>query len=323
MYKATDSSLSLAPTRRGRAEATGLWRVAAWVRENQYALAAVSPTVVVLFLLTIFPLIYAAYVSFLNFDLPRPQLATFVGLDNFGAVLADGRFWVALYQTAILMVGAIAVEFVLGMALAAFFFDDFRGKSAKSVYLPLVLIPMMIAPVLVGYMWRLIFQVEFGPLNYVLHSLFGLGPYEWTSSTSLALASVILVDIWQWTPFVTVVLLAGMASLSLELLEAAQIDGANAWQRLVHIILPLIRNVIAIVLLIRFLDAFREFDKIFVLTQGGPGTATEVASYYAYLSGFKFFRIGYASAMSFLLLAVTVILCTAIARLLQRTQQVR
>jgi multiple sugar transport system permease protein len=132
---------------------------------------------------------------------------------------------------------------------------------------------------------------------------------------------VILVDIWQWTPFVTVVLLAGMASLSLELLEAAQIDGANAWQRLVHVILPLIRNVIAIVLLIRFLDAFREFDKIFVLTQGGPGTATEVASYYAYLSGFKFFRVGYASAMAILLLFVTVILCTTIARLLQRTQE--
>lgn len=321
MAKATDTSLSFDSTRQRPETAAALQRIRSWVQRNQYPLATISPTVVILFLLTIFPLVYAVYVSFQNFDLPRPQLATFIGLGNFGEVLVDDRFWVALSQTGMLMVGAIAVEFALGLALAAFFFDDFRGKSAESVYLPLVLIPMMIAPVLVGYMWRLIFQVEFGPLNYLLHSLFGLGPYEWTSSTSLALASVILVDIWQWTPFVTVVLLAGMASLSLELLEAAQIDGATAWQRLVHVILPLIRNVIAIVLLIRFLDAFREFDKIFVLTQGGPGTATEVASYYAYLSGFKFFRIGYASAMSILLLMVTVILCTGIARLLQRTQE--
>jgi multiple sugar transport system permease protein len=321
MAKATDTSISLEAARRVPGAVAPAERLRRWVQRNWYPLATISPTVVILFLLTIFPLIYAVYISFQNFELPRPHLATFIGLGNFAEVLADGRFWVALYQTAILMVGAITVQFVLGLALATFFFDDFRGRSAKSIYLPLILIPMMIAPVLVGYMWRLIFQVEFGPLNYLLLNVFGRGPYEWTSSTSLALASVILVDIWQWTPFVTVVLLAGMASLSLELLEAAQIDGANAWQRLVHVILPLIRNVIAIVLLIRFLDAFREFDKIFVLTQGGPGTATEVASYYAYLSGFKFFRVGYASAMAILLLFVTVILCTTIARLLQRTQE--
>ena len=177
----------------------------------------------------------------------------------------------------------------------------------------------MIAPVLIGYIWRLLYQVQFGSLNYVL-SFLGLGPFEWTSSTSLALASVILVDIWQWTPFVTMVLLAGFASLSLELLEAAHVDGATGWQRLRYIILPLSRNVIAIVLLIRFLDAFREFDKIFVLTQGGPGTVTEVAFYYAYLTGFKFFRIGYAAAMSLLLLMATVVFATTLAKLLHRDQ---
>jgi multiple sugar transport system permease protein len=304
----------------GRSEGA-LARATRWVEDNRYPLATISPTIVILFLLTIFPTVYALYVSFLNFDLPRPQQATFVGLNNFAEVLTDNRFWVALLQTTILMVTAVGTEFVLGLALALFFFDDFRGKSAKSLYLPLILIPMMIAPVLVGYIWRLLFQVQFGPLNYILKSLLGLGPYEWTSSTSLALASIVLVDIWQWTPFVTLVLLAGLASLSLELIEAAQVDGATAWQRLVHVILPLTRNVIAIVLLIRFLDAFREFDKIFVLTQGGPGTATEVVSYYAYLSGFKFFRIGYAAAMSLLLLMVTVFISTVIAKLLHKAQE--
>jgi multiple sugar transport system permease protein len=293
-------------------------RTIEWVTENRYPLAAVFPTIAVLFLLTIFPTIYAVYVSLFNFDLPRPQESTFVGLGNFVEVLTDGRFWLAFLQTFILMIAAVGIEFILGFAMALFFFDDFRGKSSKSIYLPLILIPMMIAPVLVGYIWRLLFQVQTGPLNYMLQTLLGIGPFEWTSSTSLALASVILVDIWQWTPFVTMVLLAGLSSLSLDLLEAAQVDGASGWQRLRHIILPLSRNVIAVVLLIRFLDAFREFDKIFVLTQGGPGTATEVASYYAYLSGFKFFRIGYAAAMSLLLLFVTVYLSTAMARLLHR-----
>jgi multiple sugar transport system permease protein len=295
-------------------------RASEWIAENRYPLLAILPATSVLFLLTIFPTIYAVYVSLFNFDLPRPQTSTFVGLGNFAEVLTDGRFWVALLQTSILMITAVGIEFLLGFALALFFFDDFRRRSAKSVYIPLILIPMMIAPVLVGYIWRLLFQVQTGPLNYLLQNLLGIGPYEWTSSTSLALASVILVDIWQWTPFVTMVLLAGLASLSLDLLEAAEVDGASRWQRLRYVILPLSRNVIAIVLLIRFLDAFREFDKIFVLTQGGPGTATEVVSYYAYLSGFKFFRIGYAAAMSLLLLFVTVYLSTAIARILHRDQ---
>jgi multiple sugar transport system permease protein len=295
-------------------------RVSGWIAENRYPLLAILPTVAILFLLTIFPTIYAVYVSLFDFDLPRPRASTFVGLGNFAEVLTDGRFWLALLHTSILMIAAVGIEFLLGLTMALFFFDDFRERSAKSVYIPLILIPMMIAPVLVGYIWRLLFQVQTGPLNYLLQSLLGIGPFEWTSSTSLALASVILVDIWQWTPFVTMVLLAGLASLSLDLLEAAEVDGASQWQRLRYVILPLSRNVIAIVLLIRFLDAFREFDKIFVLTQGGPGTATEVASYYAYLSGFKFFRIGYAAAMSLLLLFVTVYLSTALARLLHRDQ---
>ena len=125
---------------------------------------------------------------------------------------------------------------------------------------------------------------------------------------------MIIADIWQWTPFVTLVMLAGIVSLPQELFEVAEIDGATQWQRVRYIILPMLRRVIAIVLLIRVLDAFREFDKIFVLTQGGPGTVTETATYYAYLTGFKYFRIGYASAMSILLLIVTIVICVAIAK---------
>ena len=174
---------------------------------------------------------------------------------------------------------------------------------------------MMAAPVVVGYMWRLLFSVEFGPINYLLRSLFGVSA-QWTASADTALLSIIITDIWQWTPFVTLVLLAGLVSLPQELFEVAAIDGAKTWQKLRYIVFPLMRRIIAIVLLIRILDSFRELDKVFIMTQGGPGTVTETVSYYAFLTGFKYFRVGYASAMALLLLAVTVVICMAIAKVL-------
>ena len=290
-----------------------------WVRENRFALYLVAPTIIILFVLTIFPMVYAIYISLFDYYLPRPHQRTFVGLDNFGEVLTEPRFWQSMKQTAYFMVGSIGVQFVIGLGLAMFFFEEFRGKSAKAVYLPLILLPMMAAPVVVGYMWRLLYHVEFGPLNYLLRSVFGVSS-EFTANTSTALLAIIIADIWQWTPFVTLVLLAGLVSLPQELFEVADLDGAKTWQKLRYIILPLMRRVIAIVLLIRILDSFRELDKIFIMTQGGPGSVTETVSYYAYITGFKYFRVGYASAMSLLLLAVTVVICVAIAQVLHKEQ---
>jgi multiple sugar transport system permease protein len=307
----------LARRERGAGAETRLQR---WLRQKGFALALIAPTLLVLFALTIFPFVYAIYVSLFDFYLPRPQQSSFVGLGNFAGVLADPRFWVSMKQTGYFLTSAIAAEFVIGMALALFFFEESRGRSLKAVYLPLILVPMMVAPVVIGYMWRLLYQVEFGPINYLLFEVFGLGPFEWTSSPQTALLSVIIADVWQWTPFVTLVLLAGLVSLPQELFEVAQLDGASYWQRLRYVILPMLRRVIAIALLIRLLDAFRELDKIYVMTQGGPGTATETVSYYAYLSGFKYFQVGYAAAMSILLLLITVVICTAIAKVLFKEQ---
>ena len=290
-----------------------------WVRENRFALCLIAPTIIILFVLTIFPMVYAVYISVFDYYLPRPHLRTFVGLDNFAEVLTEPRFWQSMKQTAYFMVGSIGVQFVLGLGLALFFFEEFRGKSAKAFYLPLILLPMMAAPVIVGYMWRLLYSVEFGPINYLLRSLFGVSS-EWTANAGTALLSIIIADIWQWTPFVTLVLLAGLVSLPQELFEVADLDGAKTWQKLRYIVFPLMRRIIAIVLLIRILDSFRELDKIFIMTQGGPGTVTETVSYYAYITGFKYFRVGYASAMSLLLLAVTVAICVAIAKVLHKEQ---
>ena len=213
-------------------------------------------------------------------------------------------------QTGLLMASAISIEFVLGLAIALFLYKEFKGSKLIT---PIILMPMMIAPVIVGYMWRLLYQVEAGPFNYLLGFL-GLGPYAWTSDVVTAVPSIVIADIWQWTPFVVLVLLAGLTSLPQNVLEAAEVDGATGWYRLIYIILPMLRRVVAIVLLLRILDVFRMFDKIYVMTHGGPGNATETVGFYAYLSGFKYLQIGYAAAMSFLLLFVTVFMSMTIAK---------
>lgn len=281
---------------------------------RKFAILTILPCIVILLLITIFPLIYSLNISFRSYYLPRPGGIPFVGFSNYGGVLQDGRFWSSLKQTGFLMSGAVGIEFLLGLGIALLFFGEVKSKN---FVMPLILLPMMVAPVIVGYMWRLLYQVQTGPFNYILGFL-GLGPYEWTSNVSTALPSIIIADIWQWTPFVALVSLAGLSALPQELFEAAEIDGASSWQRLIYVTLPMLRRVIAIVLVMRVLDTFRMFDKIFVMTHGGPATVTETASFYAYFAGFKYFRIGYASAMSFLLLMVTVLICTLVAKTLHK-----
>ncbi len=277
---------------------------------RQFAFFTVVPAVVILFLITVFPTIYSLWVSLQSYYLPRPYASEFVGVGNYLGVLTDIRFWSSMKQTGLLLTSAISIEFVLGLAIALFLFSEFKGSK---IITPIILMPMMIAPVIVGYMWRLLYQVEAGPINYLIGFL-GLGPYAWTSNVATAVPSIVIADVWQWTPFVVLVLLAGLTSLPQNVLEAAQVDGASGWQRLIYIILPMLRRVVAIVLLLRILDVFRMFDKIYVMTHGGPGSATETVGFYAYLSGFKYLHIGYAAAMSFLLLFVTVFISITIAK---------
>jgi len=281
-----------------------------WTSNRQFALFTVLPAVVILLLITVFPTIYSFWVSLQSYYLPRPYASEFVGVSNYIGVLTDTRFWSSMKQTGLLMASAISIEFVLGLAIALFLYKEFKGSKLIT---PIILMPMMIAPVIVGYMWRLLYQVEAGPFNYLLGFL-GLGPYAWTSDVVTAVPSIVIADIWQWTPFVVLVLLAGLTSLPQNVLEAAEVDGATGWYRLIYIILPMLRRVVAIVLLLRILDVFRMFDKIYVMTHGGPGNATETVGFYAYLSGFKYLQIGYAAAMSFLLLFVTVFMSMTIAK---------
>jgi multiple sugar transport system permease protein len=263
------------------------------------------PAMVVLLALSIYPLIYAVKVSLTD------SSGAFT-LANFTRLAGDRLFGVAVVQTVVLTGVALAIEFLLGLALAVLIDSLARGRSFFRAGL---LTPMLLPPVVAAVAWRLIYNPQFGVLNGTLRS-WGVNTsgLTWTSGEGAALASVILVDIWEWTPFLFLLLSAGLQAIPPDPVEAARIDGASAWQIFRDITLPLLKPVILLALLLRAMDLVRIFDQIFILTQGGPGTATETASLYIYRTAFRFSNFGYAAAMSFVLLAATMLFSRVLMR---------
>src|SRR5215510_1969762 len=285
------------PTRRGR--------------EWPLPYLLIAPTVAVLVALSIYPLFYAVKVSIQT----GSGAAARWSLANFARLATDSFFLAALAHTFIYAVVALTFEFLLGLGLAVLLDKPLRGRS---LFRSALLIPMMLPPVVVGVVWRLMLNPDFGAINGTL-KVAGVNTeaLTWTASPVLAFASVMAVDIWQWTPFMFLVLLAGLQAIPQEPYEAALIDGSGAWQTFRHVTLPLLKPAILIVLLLRTMDLLRVFDQIFILTEGGPAFATETISLYIYRAAFRFFDFGYAAAMSFVLLAVTNVISVGYLRLLQ------
>jgi multiple sugar transport system permease protein len=275
-------------------------------------LAWALPAIFVLLALSIYPLIFAVKVSLTGAD------GAFT-LANFTRLLHDRLFAIAAVQTLVLTIAALSIEFTLGLGLALLIDSLAR---AKSFFRAGLLVPMLLPPVVAAVAWRLIFNPQFGVLNGTLRELgVNTAGLLWTGGDRSALASVILVDVWEWTPFLFLLLSAGLQAIPPEPLEAARIDGASAWQIFRDVTLPLLRPVILLALLLRAMDLMRIFDQIFILTQGGPGTATETLSLYIYRTAFRFSSFGYAAAMSFVLLAATLIFSRGLMRLM-RTRSV-
>ena len=270
-----------------------------------------APALAVLLALSIYPLIYSITISL--------QQETAAGiswtLGNFTRLFSDGFFWTAMVHTFIYAAVALTCEFLLGLGLALLLNNQIRGRAFFRASL---LVPMMLPTVVVGVVWRLMLNPNFGAVNGTLKQ-FGIDTERltWTASPKLAMLSVIAVDVWQWTPFVFLVLLAGLQAIPQEPYEAALIDGSSRWQTFRHVTLPLLKPSILIVLLLRTMDLLRVFDQIFILTEGGPGFATETISLYIYRAAFRFFDFGYAAAMSFVLLALTNVISATYIRLLQ------
>ena len=263
----------------------------------------VLPSVLTILLLTLFPLVYSLTLSFYSWQLPNPS-PRFVGLDNYAQLGADQRFLLALLRSILFVGVSVSIQFLLGMGGAVLLGRNLRRLGAMTSVL---IVPIMIAPVAVGAIWMPLYDINFGLLNYFLR-LLGAAKVEWLATPFNALPSLMIIDLWQWTPFMLLIFLAGLQSLPREPIEAARIGGASEWRIFRSISLPMMRRVIAIALLLRGVDSFGKFfDTAYLLTGGGPGTASETLNLYIYQVGFKFFRMGYASALSFMMLLVAMV----------------
>ena len=278
-------------------------------RLSKYAM--VAPAVVLIVSLTIFPVLYLLWISLLDWDLQRAGRA-FVGLANYAGALQDRRMWEALAHTLLIMAVAVTAELVLGLVLAEVLAGPLPGKR---VVIPLLILPVIMSPIVAGYGWRMLWDTQYGPINQLLGWLLGRPvTLVWLINSKTVYFSLIVTEVWQWTPFMFLALLAGLVAISPEIHEAAAIDGAGRWQRFWQITLPLIRPLMLVALLIRALDVFKIFDTVFSLTFGGPGTFTETITLYVYLLGFRNFRLGYTAAMAVLVLALVSLATTALLR---------
>jgi multiple sugar transport system permease protein len=270
------------------------------------------PLVSLLVVFTIYPLIYNIWLSFHEF-VPRKRTLQFVGFNNWAQLWEDTRFWSSLGVTFAYFVIALAFELVLGMAIAMLLDAELPGFGALRAILSLTLV---IPPAIAGMMFLLMEDPQFGALTYILNSLGLLDkttPILATSST--ALAGVLLAEIWQWTPFMVLIFLAGLRSLPAEPYEAAMIDGASGWQMFRRLTLPMMSRVIAVAVLLRGIDLFRVFDYVFVMTSGGPGTSTYSLSLYAWQQTFSFIKWGYGATLSLVSLAIIMVLANLFIRI--------
>lgn len=281
--------------------------------DRSLAYLLLAPTIAVLFALTIYPLIYSIKISL------QGESGNWT-LQNFTRLISDHFFLSALAHTVVYAAIALTFEFLIGLGLALLLSTQMRGRS---IVRSLLLLPMMLPAVVVGVVWRLILNSNFGALNGTLKGIgINTDALTWTGSPKLAMASVVVADVWQWTPFMFLILLAGLQAIPQEPYEAALIDGASAWQTFRHVTLPLLKPAILIALLLRTMDLLRVFDQIFILTEGGPGFATETVSLYIYRTAFRFSNFGYAAAMSFVLLLITNVISVGYIRFL-RTNEAR
>jgi multiple sugar transport system permease protein len=256
----------------------------------------VAPAVVLVLALTIFPLGFAVWTAFVQFDFSLGNDHPWVGFDNFRANFDDPIFWRSLRITAILATLAVVVELGLGLVLALAMLRPFRGRRGL---MTLFVIPLFMSPVIVGMFFDLFLRRPQGPANQIMSWLLP-GDYaiDFTLDSPWTYISIIVADAWQWTPFMFVIILAGLTSISDDLYEAAEIDGAKPRQSFFFVTLPLLLPIILIAVTFRFIDASKLFDIIYTLTRGGPGTDTYTTSYFLYQQGFELFHLGQGTAGS-------------------------
>lgn len=262
-----------------------------------------APALIVLIVINIIPLFYTALTSFQSYYLPRSDDRGFNGLENYVELAFDQRFWAALGRTAIFVSASLVIEVVLGFAIALMLL---RQRWAVGALRGLILLPIIVTPIAVAFVWRLLFSPSLGLLNYLLGFL-GLGPFEWIYSPEQALPALILVEVWQHTPELVLIIYTGLLTLPEDLSDAARIDGANPWQVFKDVKLPLLKPILMVGIVFRVIALLKTFDVFYIVGRGGPGTSTETLALYVYASGFSFLRMGYASALAMALFVIVLI----------------
>jgi multiple sugar transport system permease protein len=261
------------------------------------------PAVALFVLLTLYPVanLFRMSVSTISFSEGR-EIWTFTPLANLALLRADDVIAPAIFNTLVFVVIAVALEIVLGLALAILVAGVARGKGLVRT---VMILPILVPPVAIGSMWKLLYNYDFGIFNQALSAV-GLAPVNWLGSTSLALGSVIAVDVWHWVPFVFLILFAAVEALPVEVLEAARVDGATRWQLVRRVMLPLLKPAIVVALVFRTILAFKVFDEVYLLTSGGPGNSTELVTLHLYKVFFEQNQLGYGALLSLALIAAIV-----------------
>ena len=274
------------------------------------------PSAVVLLAVMVFPLGYAIYLSLFDYDIGA-GIFRFIGLDNYSTLFTEQEFWGSLWRTVVIVASAVALEFATGLLVA---YGLYRLTFGVKTLNTLMFMPSIITPVVAALFLRWIFMGRWGLLSGLLIS-FGIFPPDFLGDPNWARLTVILTDAWQFTPFMILVLYAGLNTVDQSQIEAAQVDGAGPWTQLARIMIPAIRPLILFVLAIRVMDAFRFFDQIYVLTAGGPGNATQTITIYTYQTAFRLLQIGKASALGVITLLITAAAIAAIIATLYRRER--
>jgi len=276
------------------------------------------PAVLIIAGLVLYPFLWAVYLSFHDYSILKAAGPVWVGIQNYQEVLANPEIWSRFTFTGRFVLAAVSIELVLGFAIAYFIHTRFKGRG---VFVTLLLMPMMLSPVIVGLFWKYILANNWGVINHLLTSAFGIKQVLWLSTREYGFWSIVIVDVWMWTPFMMLLSLAGLSAVPDYLYESAEVDRASGWFKFTRITLPLSAPLILLAVVFRIIDAFKTVDIVWVLTAGGPGSSTETIAYALYKLAFAFFQTGKASALAVILLVIVIGLSIILVRVLNRAKE--
>lgn len=315
------SERELLATRAARATPEGLARTVRGLSDRAIAWIFIAPTIILLLAINIFPLFWTIYLSFTNYASNRPNRPVVnVGLKWYREILNSPDIWANMQATAHFVFWSILLQTLIGFGLAYLIDRRFRGHG---FWTTIILIPMMLSPAVVGNFWKFLYQPQIGLFNYIVSFFTGIPPssFEMLGSVTLAPWAIIIVDTWMWAPYVMLICLAGLRSIPNYIYEAAEVDRASKWRQFWSITVPMALPFIMLAVLFRGIENFKMFDMVFLLTGGGPGSTTEVASIALKRQAFEAFRTGYSSAFAIILFVAVFGLANVYVKALNRVKQ--